>query len=209
MGMTPALLISTSMPPSARARSRNARNDSRCRHGHPPLRDTNFLHQQPRSLNEIVVVQEWFAHTHENKIDAILGRRHLLILEHRTHLTHNLARAEIPLNTKQRRQTELAIHGASHLAGNADRRAAGILSLNVFPITVRVLREPFRQLSGFASVPRFPSVAFRHPHGLNALSVGEGNQISHRAVLRHEPLLDPRQSDRNAFLRQSRSKLLG
>src|ERR1039457_2413518 len=107
-------------------------HDSRRRYRHPPLGNPDFLHQQTRCLHEILIVQERLAHPPEHQIDAILGRRHLLVFEYSTHLPHDLARRQIALHPEQRRQTKLAIHSTTPLAGNANRRPPLILPLTVW-----------------------------------------------------------------------------
>jgi len=106
------------------AKIMDARHNPRCRHRHTPLRNADTLYEQQRRLHEILVIQERFAHPHKNQIDAILRRRDLLVFQHGTNLADNLARRQIALRTQQCRQARLAIHGATHLAGNANRRSA-------------------------------------------------------------------------------------
>jgi len=61
-------------PDRLSAKIMNARHDPRRRYRHPPLGNSHTLHQQPRRLDEIVVIQKRLAHPHENQIDAILRR---------------------------------------------------------------------------------------------------------------------------------------
>jgi len=81
----------------------NARHNPRRRYRHTAFCDANALHQQSRRLHEIFVIQKRLAHAHENQIDAILGRRNLLIFEHCANLPHNLSRREVAFHPEQRR----------------------------------------------------------------------------------------------------------
>ncbi len=99
-----------------------------------------------------------------------MGRRNLLIVEYGADLPDNFSSGKIPLDSEQRCQTELAIDRATDLAGNTNRGA-----IPGAPCQLRLI-------AGFASVAGFSAVAFGHPDGLDALPVGAGHQVAHRAV---------------------------
>ncbi len=67
----------------------------------------------------------------------------------------------------------------------------------------------FHLVAGIAAVARFSPVAFRHPDGLHALSVGVGHQVADSAVARNEFLFNAGKSDRESLLRQVAPKILG
>src|SRR5713101_7918656 len=102
----------------------NPWHDARRRHRHPRLRNPHAFGQQAHRLHEVVIVQEGFAHAHEDDIDALQRRLNSLLPKHRRDLPHDLSRLQIPLDPKQRRETKLAIHSTAHLARNAKRSPA-------------------------------------------------------------------------------------
>jgi len=108
------------------AKVMDAGHDSSGRYGHAALRNPNALNQQSRRLHKILVVQERFAHAHENQVDAILGRENVLIFQHGANLPHKLTGGQVALHSEQRGQAELAVDCTAHLAGDADGRASSI-----------------------------------------------------------------------------------
>jgi hypothetical protein len=57
------------------------------------LGNSNAIHEEVHGFHEVVVVQEGFTHPHEHQIDAIVGRRYVLIAQNRTDLSNYFARA--------------------------------------------------------------------------------------------------------------------
>jgi hypothetical protein len=86
----------------------------------------------------------------------------MLIIKHGAGLSDNLSGREIPLHSEQRGQAELAVHGATDLARNAN---GGAVPGSRF----------FYFVPSLAAVSGFAIVAFRHPDRFNALTVGEAN----------------------------------
>src|SRR5260370_36986230 len=159
----------------------NARHDAGGGYRHAWLGDAHIVHQQTHRFHEIVIVEERLPHAHENQVYAILWRRYFLILQDGTNLTHNLTSGQIALDAELRREAELAIHGAPHLAGDADRGPVPIAS-----------SIPLGGISRLAAIPCLSPVAFGHPHGFHALTVGKRDEITHRPIFRHNLLFNPR-----------------
>ena len=121
-------------------------------------------------LHEVLIVEKWFPHSHEHQIDAILGWRNPLVVEHRANLANDFASAQVTFHAEQRRHAELAIHCTAHLAGNTNRSAG--------PFRGTLL--PF--VPSLAAVASFPAITLGHPDSLHALAVGKGHQVTNRAV---------------------------
>ena len=131
-------------------------------------------------FHEILIIEKWFPHPHKDHVDAILGWRNPLVIEHRANLANDFASAEVTFHAEQRRHAELAIHRAAHLAGNTNRSAG--------PFCATLL--PF--ITGLAAVAGFPAIALGHPDGLHALVVSKSHQVTNRAVSRNKLPFDPR-----------------
>src|SRR5208337_2851307 len=156
------------------------------------LWNPHALHQQSHRLHEVVIVQEGFAHAHEYDVDALQRRLHSLLAEHRRDLTDDFSRLQIPPDPKQRRETELAIHRASHLARYANRRPAPSLRS----------RSTLDLVARFASVAVLAAISLRHPDRLHRLPVGQFHQIAHRAVARNKRARNLRKPHSPTLLRQ-------
>src|SRR5208282_5486784 len=102
----------------------NARNDAARRKRHVLGRDGHavWVEQNPHRRHDGVVVQQGLALPHQDHVG--LGLQGFAILFQRDeHLSENFTRRQIPHKTQRRRQTEMAIHRASCLRGNANRLA--------------------------------------------------------------------------------------
>ena len=110
------------------------------------------------------IIQERLAHAHKNNVDALALHIHLAVIEHGDDLAHDLSGAQVAFYAQQRREAELAIHGAAYLAGNADRCA--------MPLGV----------AGFSAVAGFAVIAFGHPDGLHGFSIGHRDQVTDGSV---------------------------
>src|SRR5262245_15119687 len=167
------------------------RNDAGRRDGHARFRKAYAFHQQPHRLHELRVVQERFAHPHEDDIHSLPLEIDATIVQYRADLPHNLPGCQVALHSQERCQTELAVHGATHLAGNAD---GGPLPFGI---------------SGFAPIDGFPAIALGHPHGLYSFTVGHGHEVADGAVRRLKAFLCSWQTDLYALALESGAKLLG
>src|ERR1019366_4183721 len=99
---------------------------------------------------------------------------------------------------KQCRETELAIHRASHLARYADGRAAHHHTFHTFHIAARFYLVP-----RFAAVTALSAISLRHPDRFHRLAVGELHQIPYRAVAGNKLARNFRKPYSPALLRQA------
>ena len=93
------------------------------------------------------------------------------MVENCDHLSHNFTCSEVPFHTEQRRQAELAIDCATHLAGNANSGA--------LPLAASLLLD-FG--SGVAAVTSFAIITFRHPDSFDGFVIRQAHQVTHCAV---------------------------
>ena len=91
-------------------------HNSRGRYRHPPLRNANSFSQQPHGFNEIIEIQEWLTHAHEDQVHAVFRRRNILVSQNCDHLADDFPGAEVAFDPQQSRKAELAIHRAAYLA---------------------------------------------------------------------------------------------
>ena len=81
------------------------------------------FHQQTHRLHEVVIVQERFALSHEDQVDAVALHLDLLIAEHRQNLSHDFARTQVAVQAEKSSHAEGTFDRAANLAGDADGRA--------------------------------------------------------------------------------------
>jgi hypothetical protein len=121
-------------------------------------------------------------------------------------LSDDLTGREIAFHSKQGSKAELTIHRAPDLAGNTNRGPSSswtyLLRAGGSRLDLCWVPPQFRQLLGacLGTVTCFTKIAFRHPHRLDRLAIGEGNQVADGPVYRSEFLLDSGQSNGDAFL---------
>ncbi len=170
----------------------NRRNDARGGHGHARDGDSGLFHQQPHGFHEIVVIEERLALPHEDQVHAFGVEIYAVVVQDAQNLTDDFSRGEVAQKSKQCGHAELAVDGASRLAGHADRRPpSGCPTLTGFG---RVGLHLF--VSRVASVSLLPVVAIGHPYRLNRLPIGELHQVADRPIVRDELLLDLGQTNR-------------
>ena len=180
------------------------------------------------ALHEGVVVQERLAHPHEDQVDprrcldaAPAADPHPLAVEHRGHLSGDLASSQVAPHPQPRRQAELAVHRAAHLAGDADGgtlvavRCAShktgcprCLAFGHLGCRRRIERFLFLDC-GLAAVALLAAVAIGHPHCFDRLAVGHAHQIALGAVNGARRLRDLRQPHRVALCGEPLAKLHG
>src|SRR5579884_1714096 len=173
----------------------NARDDSGGRNRHARFRNPDALNQQPHRLDEVRIIEEGLAHAHEDEVDAVASRPDPLVLQHGRDLPNNFSGRQVAFDAEQRCQAELTIDGAPDLTGNADR---GPIPTSSAPALI----------TGLAAVACLAVVALRHPHGLDALPIGERDQVSHRPIYRVKSLLDAGQADRESLFLERAPELL-
>ena len=130
----------------------DAGHDAGSGDGHALRAEADLFDQQADGGHEVVVVQERLAHAHEHQVDALAAHFDAVALEYGDHLAGDLARGQVALETELGGQAELAVDGAAHLAGDADRRAG-----------------PGCSAFAWGAVTGFAAIALRHPDGLDCL----------------------------------------
>src|SRR5438270_14071945 len=106
-----------------------------------------------------------------------------MFIENADNLSNDFACGKISFLSQERSQAKLAIHRATHLAGDADGRA--------LPVALR--RGAFFLSSGFAPVAGLAAVTLGHPDGLNTLTISKLEKITNRSIARDEALFHRRQ----------------
>jgi len=142
--------------------------------------DASFTSRRTAAM-KLVVVQEGLAHAHEDQVDPVPSHLDCLALQHGDHLASDFARGKISLQSQFCGEAELAVHGAAHLAGDADGGS---------------------QIAGFPGVPLLGSVTPWHPNGLYCLPVLTGDQVALGTVDGAESLDNPGPFDAPARLCQ-------
>src|ERR1700736_393106 len=128
------------------------------------------------------IVQKGFAHPHKDDVDTLSLHVHLAVVQHCDDLADDFSGAQVTFDAQQRGEAELAVHGATYLAGNADGGAM-----------------PFR-VAGFSAVAGLAVVAFGHPDGFNGFSVSHGNEIADGSVSGLKAFFKARMTNVETFL---------
>jgi hypothetical protein len=119
----------------------------------------------------------------------------VLVIEDSADLANYFASAQVPLDSELRGQTELAIHSATDLAGNADGGPApGTRALGLF--------------AGLAAITCFAPISIRHPNGFYALAIGETHQVTHRTIDRPKFPFRHGQPNRKTSLSKATTEIL-
>src|SRR5262249_39277872 len=172
------------------AQFNDPRNDAGRRHRHTRFRKPNPSHQQPHGFHEMQIIQERFAHAHENDIYSLPLEIDATIIQYCAYLAHDLPCCQVALHPEERGQTELAVHGAAYLAGNAD---GGPLPFGI---------------SGLAAIAGFSPIALGHPYGLYGFTVSHRHEVADRAISRLKAFFFLRQADLDPLAPESRPELL-
>jgi hypothetical protein len=188
--------------------------------GHAPGAQADFADQQAHGSHEVIVIEEWLAHAHEDQIHAITADADGLAFEDRNYLACDFARGEVALQAQLCGEAKLAIDGATDLRGDADGGALpGLVSVMEGRLRF-VLTHPFRKLPrkgwgteilfGFSFVAGFAAIALGHPdrfHGLALFATAcKLNEVALGAIHGLECAGDGRTADLPAFSGQSRAQ---
>src|SRR5271166_6287279 len=186
----------------------DARDDAGGGDGHARGGNSGIEDEAADGLHEVVVVEERFALSHEDEVDAVAVNIDALVVERGEDLANDFAWGEIALEAEKGRHAELAVDGAADLGGDADGGAARTVSS--FKFRVSSARESFeRFITGVGAVAGFTAVAFEHPDGFDGLAVGELEEVADGAVGGGEFLIDGRQSNGVAELGELLAQRLG
>ncbi len=177
--------------------------DSAGRDGHARLGDADAFDEQAHAAHELVVVEERFAHAHEDEVDAVFAGLDGVAVEHGGDLAGDLAGGEVALDAELCGEAELAVHCAADLRGDADGRAAEAFlgeraEVGAGAAVAAAIPEALLPCTGdrffgvhgfgglffcgFAAVAALAAVAVGHPDGLDGLTVGHAHEVALGAV---------------------------
>lgn len=98
--------------------------------GHARFGDTHWAGKEADGGHEGVVVEEGFAHAHEDKVDAVLADGDPVAVKDGGDLSGDLAGGEVAADAEPGGEAELAVNGAAYLGGDADGGPAVRLRLS-------------------------------------------------------------------------------
>ena len=80
--------------------TQNAGHNAGSGNRHPGFSQPCFVYQQTHRRHELVIIQERFAHAHEDQVDPVAPQLHCLPLQHRDHLAGDFSGRQVSLQSQ-------------------------------------------------------------------------------------------------------------